>query len=301
MDAAASRTGHIPVLQNEVLELLALSPGAHVIDCTVGAGGHAAAILERTSPDGKLLGLDLDEAALAAARSTLARFGSRAMLVRENYRNVTDVLPTFVSGPVQAALLDLGYSSIEIDDPTRGFSFRADGPLDMRFDRRQELTAATVVNSWSVDDLAKTIWEYGEERYSRKIAQAIVAARRRKSIVGTLELVDVIAGAVPGFYRRGGIHFATRTFQALRIAVNDELGNVQAALPALLDALAPGGRIAVISFHSLEDRIAKEFFKDAEGEERVRIITKKPVVASEDEARKNPRSRSAKLRVAEKC
>lgn len=297
---ASEARPHVPVLENEVIELLGLKPGDDVVDCTVGAGGHASAMLERTSPSGRLLGLDVDETALDAAQRSLARFGSRAVLVRENYRNVERVLPTFSSGPIQAALLDLGYSSMEIDDPTRGFSFRADGPLDMRFDGTQELTAAEIVNGWSLDELAKLIWEYGEERLARRIAKGIVDERRRRPIVGTTHLVDVIARSVPSAYRRGRIHFATRTFQALRIAVNDELGNLREALPKLMAALASGGRIAVIAFHSLEDRIVKEFFREEEREGHMRIITKKPVIAGDQETRRNPRSRSAKLRVAER-
>lgn len=290
---------HIPVLLTEVIEGLELRPGDNVIDGTVGAGGHAAAILERTAPDGKLLGLDVDEVALETARKNLARFGSsRDMLVRENYRNVRRVLQTQSFGPVQAALLDLGFSSMEIDDPSRGLSFRFDGPLDMRYDRRQETSAAEIVNGWSRDELARMIWEYGEERYSRSIAEAIVRARREKTLTGTFELVDVIAGAVPGHYRRGRLHFATRTFQALRIAVNDELGGLQEALPAFLEALEPGGRLAVISFHSLEDRIVKQFFRERADSGEVVVKTKRPIVASDAEIDANPRSRSAKLRLA---
>jgi 16S rRNA (cytosine1402-N4)-methyltransferase len=289
---------HVPVLLKETIDGLALQPDENVVDCTVGAGGHAAAALDRTSPHGKLLGLDVDEAALDSARSTLARFGSRAMLVRENYKNVERVLHAHSFGPVHAALLDLGFSSLEIDDPTRGFSFRFDGPLDMRFDRTQEETAANIVNGWPLDDLARIFWEYGEERFARKIADAIVKARRHERILTTTALVDVIKGAVPGYYRRGKIHPATRTFQALRIATNDELGNVRIALPALLDALAPGGRLAVISFHSLEDRIVKKFFVAQAAEGRLSIVTKRPVVATDAEIAENGRSRSAKLRIA---
>jgi len=291
---------HIPVLLQETLAALDLAAGDNVVDCTVGAGGHSEAILEATAPAGKLLGLDLDEAALDSARKTLGRFGSRAMLVRENYRNVRRALLSQSFGPVQAALLDLGYSSIEIDDPTRGFSFRFDAPLDMRFDRSQEVSAASIVSGWTEDELAKTIWEYGEERYARKIAEAIVRERRKERITGTFALRDVIAHAVPSFYRHGKIHFATRTFQALRIAVNDELGNVRAALPKLYEALAPGGRLAVISFHSLEDRIVKEFFKEKAAEGKMTIGTKRPVVGTDEEIKENPRARSAKLRVAVK-
>lgn len=294
-------TEHVPVLLRETIEGLDLRSGRNAVDCTIGAGGHAEAVLERTAPDGRLLGLDLDEAALDAARRNLARFGSRAMLVHESYRNVERVLLAQNFGPVHAALLDLGFSSIEIDDPARGFSFRFDGPLDMRFDRTQETSAASIVNGWSLDDLARILWEYGEERFARKIADAIVKTRRRERIMSTFALVDVIAHAVPAWYRRGKLHFATRTFQALRIATNDELGNLQAALPALVGALEPGGRLAVISFHSLEDRIVKRFFQEKAAEGALSVITKKPIVASDEETEENPRSRSAKLRIAAKA
>lgn len=289
---------HIPVLLHETIEGLALQPGDNVVDCTVGAGGHSSVILEKTSPDGRLLGFDLDEAALDAARKKLERYGSRAMLVHESYTRVDSVLADRNFGPVQAALLDLGFSSIEIDDPTRGFSFRFDAPLDMRFDRTQDVTAASIVNGWTEDELAKIFWDFGEERYARKIAEAIVRERRKERITGTFALRDVIAHAVPSFYRHGKIHFATRTYQALRIAVNDELANVREALPKLFDALAPGGRLAVISFHSLEDRIVKEFFKAKAAEGTMTVVTKKPITGSDAELEENPRARSAKLRVA---
>ncbi len=291
---------HIPVLLTETIAGLDLKPNDNAVDGTVGAGGHAAAILERTSPGGRLVGLDLDEAALDAARKNLERFGSRAMLVRANYRDVERVLLSLSFGPVQAALLDLGYSSMEIDDPRRGFSFRADGPLDMRFDASQQLTAADIVNNDSLDSLAEIIWQYGEERFSRHIASAIIQARRERPIVGTLQLAEIVSGAVPGWYRRGRIHPATRTFQALRIAVNDELGNLKSALPALIKSLAPGGRLAVISFHSLEDRIVKKFFAEQESVGNIEQISKKPIVAGAAEEAANPRARSAKLRFAKK-
>jgi len=291
---------HVPVLLEETIGGLSLRSGDNVIDGTVGAGGHAAAALERTSPNGLLLGMDLDEAALEAARRKLACFGSRVMLVRENYRNVERVLLSHSFGPIQAALLDLGFSSLAVDDPGRGFSFRFDGPLDMRFDPAQELTAAAIVNGWTADELTDIFVRYGEERYARRIAGALVAARRRDRIVSTLRLVDVIAAAVPAFYRRGKIHFATRTFQALRIAVNDELGNLTAALPALTRSLAVGGRLAIISFHSLEDRIVKNYFREQSAFGTLRVLTKRPIVAGEAEIAANPRSRSAKLRLAEK-
>lgn len=294
------KSAHVPVLLKETVSALGLVPGENVVDCTVGAGGHAAALLERNAPDGRLLGFDLDEAALETARRNLVRFGSRAMLVRESYKNVRRVLQTQSFGPIQAALLDLGYSSIEIDDPLRGFSFRFDGPLDMRYDVTQDLSAAGIVNGWTEDEIARVIAEYGEERFARRIAQAIVRTRRHERILGTFQLVDVIANAVPAAYRRGRLHFATRTFQALRIATNDELGNLRAALPELLEALEPGGRLAVISFHSLEDRIVKRFFVEEERKGAVEAKTKRPIIASDEEVAENPRSRSAKLRVAVK-
>jgi 16S rRNA (cytosine1402-N4)-methyltransferase len=289
---------HVPVLLRETIEGLGLRSDQNAVDCTVGAGGHAEAILERTAPHGRLLGFDLDEAALDAARRNLARFGSRAMLVHESYRNVERVLLAQSFGPVHAALLDLGFSSMEIDDPARGFSFRHDGPLDMRFDRTQETSAASIVNGWSLDDLARILWEYGEERFARSIAEAMVRNRRRGRITSTLALVDLVAHAVPAWYRRSKLHFATRTFQALRIATNDELGNIEEALPALVAALAPEGRIAVIAFHSLEDRIVKRFFQEKAAEGALSIVTKRPIVASDAETAENPRSRSAKLRIA---
>lgn len=291
---------HIPVLLKEVVAALAVQANDNVVDCTVGAGGHSAAMLELTAPNGKLLGLDLDEAALDSARKTLERFGSRAMLVRENYANVRRVLLSQSFGPVQAALLDLGFSSIEIDDPSRGFSFRFDGPLDMRFDDRQDVTAVSIVNSWSPDELAELLTEYGEERFARNIAKGIVDRRREKRLLTTLDLVETIESSVPGFYRRGKIHPATKTFQALRIAVNDELGTIREALPELLAALEPGGRLAVISFHSLEDRIVKHFFRDEAKKETLEVLTKRPIEAGEEEVAANPRSRSAKMRVVRK-
>ncbi len=300
MPTDENKNEHIPVLLSETIAGLDPRPGDDVIDCTVGAGGHASAVLERTSPDGRLLGLDLDETALDAARRKLERFGSRAMLVRANYKDVGRVLLSHSFGPVQAALLDLGFSSLEIDDPARGFSFRKDGPLDMRYDRSQELTAADIVNNDSEESLTRILWEYGEEKFSRTIARAIVAARRQAPIVGTLQLEQIVYGAVPGFYRRGRIHPATRTFQALRIATNDELGNVQTALPILLDALASGGRLGVISFHSLEDRIVKKFFEAQAAAGRIEVLTKRPLIATDEENERNPRARSAKLRLARK-
>jgi 16S rRNA (cytosine1402-N4)-methyltransferase len=291
---------HIPVLLNETLEALNLQPGMNVIDGTVGGGGHAEQILERTAPNGRLLGLDLDEAALETARRNLERFASRAMLVRANYRDVHQVLLSTSFGSFQAALLDLGYSSLEIDDPARGFSLRLDGPLDMRFDREQEVSAASIVNSYPLSELARIFTEYGEEREAKRIAEAIVTARRRERIVSTLRLAEVIAAAVSAPRRRQRIHPATKVFQALRIVTNDEFGNVRQGLEQLLEGMDDGGRLAVISFHSLEDRIVKLFFREQVRAGLATAVIRKPLVASQEEIERNPRSRSAKLRCIEK-
>jgi 16S rRNA (cytosine1402-N4)-methyltransferase len=288
---------HISVLLRETVDGLGLRAGDDAVDCTSGAGGHGEAILEKTSPGGRLLALDLDDAALAASRATLARFGGRAVVTKSSYLDAPRVAKEQGFGKVKGIVLDLGFSSLEIDDPSRGFSFRADGPLDMRYDVAQDVSAATVVNGWSEKELADLIWMYGDERYARVIAAAIVKRRREKRIMGTLDLVDVIAGAVPAAYRQGGAHFATRTFQALRIAVNDELGTLEAALPGLIGMLAEGGRIAVISFHSLEDRIVKNAFREADD---LVPLTKRPVEPTAEECIANPRARSAKLRIAAK-
>ncbi len=293
-------TQHIPVLLKPTLQLLDLQPGDNAVDGTLGAAGHAEAILKATAPNGKLLGLDLDETSLGLASKRLSAFGSRAMPVRGNYSDVADIVRQEHFGPVQAALLDLGYSSMEIDDASRGFSFRADGPLDMRFDRSQEFTAAEVVNTYSEDELARVIAEFGEERFARRIAQAIVRGRREARIIGTIQLVDIIAGAVPTSYRRSQLHFATRTFQALRIEVNQELETVKRGLEEMSQIIAPGGRLAVISFHSLEDRIVKRFFLNLQLIGNWEILTKRPIIADELEAQRNPRSRSAKLRAIKK-
>ncbi|OIO52665.1 16S rRNA (cytosine(1402)-N(4))-methyltransferase [Candidatus Uhrbacteria bacterium CG_4_10_14_0_8_um_filter_58_22] len=297
-DTGGETKRHQPVLLNETVEALQLQSGTNVVDCTVGAGGHAMAVLSRTVPDGRLLGLDLDETALETARRNLDVFGSRAMLVRANYRDVEKILLSTSFGSFQAAVLDLGFSSLEIDDPTRGFSFRFDGPLDMRYDRMQELTAAEIVNSWPEGDLLRILVEYGEERYASRIVRAIRTANRGRHIVSASELAEVVRGAVPGGRSGRGIHPATKTFQALRIAVNDELGNLRAGLEAIFRMIDPGGRVAVISFHSLEDRIVKRFFLEKGRRKELTVVTRRPLVPTEDEVGTNSRSRSAKLRVA---
>jgi 16S rRNA (cytosine1402-N4)-methyltransferase len=290
------------VLVHEVLAQLACRPGGRYLDCTVGQGGMAVRLLERSGPDGLVVGMDQDAEAIEASRARLARFGNRARLIQGNFRELKRHLAMAGVPEVDGVLFDLGVSSAQLDRPERGFSFLADGPLDMRMDRRTELTAADLLKRLPETELADLIYRYGEERYSRRIARAIVRARAARPLSTTGELVDVLRQAVPVPYRHGRIHFATRTFQALRIAVNRELDALEAGLREAVDVLAPAGRICVISFHSLEDRIAKQAFRAlSRGSEPVlSVVTKKPVVASEAERRENPRARSAKLRVAER-
>ena len=274
------------------------APGGRYIDGTVGGGGHAAAILEASSPDGRLLGIDCDPAALAAAAARLAPYGDRVTLVRGSFREIGQLAATSGFAQVEGVVLDLGVSSYQLDTPERGFSFQAHAPLDMRLDPDAPVTAAHLVNNLPEQELADLIFRYGEERGSRRIARAIVEARQRKPVTTTDELAAIVSRALGG--QRGRIHPATRTFQALRIAVNDELASLEAALPQVIDLLAPGGRMAIIAFHSLEDRIVKHTLRAEAQAGRLRIITRKPVEASVEEQRTNPRSRSARLRVAER-
>jgi 16S rRNA (cytosine1402-N4)-methyltransferase len=299
-----SQFQHIPVLLAEVLAGLAPRPGGRYIDGTLGGGGHAAAILEANAPDGRVLGIDADPAALAAGAKRLADFGDRVVLAHGNFRDLGQLARANGFEPADGILLDLGVSSHQLDTPERGFSFMADAPLDMRMDPTGGETAADLVDELSESELADLIYRYGEERGSRRIARAIAAARRTGRIATTKALAEIVARALGG--RHGKIHPATRTFQALRIAVNRDLESLENALPQAVELLAPGGRLAVIAFHSLEDRIVKQFFRaesgyaGAEGPSRLRIITKKPIEAELAEARANPRARSAKLRIAEK-
>jgi 16S rRNA (cytosine1402-N4)-methyltransferase len=289
---------HTPVLLAEVVAGLLPRPGGRYIDGTLGGGGHAAAILEASSPDGRLLGIDCDPAALAAAAARLAPYGDRVMLVRGSFREIGQLAATSGFAQVEGVVLDLGVSSYQLDTPERGFSFQAHAPLDMRLDPDAPVTAAHLVNNLPEQELADLIFRYGEERGSRRIARAIVEARQRKPVTTTDELAAIVTRALGG--QRGRIHPATRTFQALRIAVNDELASLEAALPQVIDLLAPGGRMAIIAFHSLEDRIVKHTLRAEAQAGRLRIITRKPVEASVEEQRTNPRSRSARLRVAER-
>lgn len=281
---------HIPVLLPEVLAALEAKPGEDAVDGTIGAGGHAQAILERTAPEGRLLGLDADPAALALAEGRLQPFGSRVRLVHANFRRMVEVARAEGFASVAHILLDLGLSSMQLQDPTRGFSFAAE-TLDMRADPTETLTARQLVNDLDEVELANLIYRLGEEHRSRRIARAIVQAR---PILTARELGEVIQGAVG---KHGRLHPATLTFQALRMAVNRELENLQAVLADAPEILAPGGRIAIITFHSLEDRMVKHTLRD---DARVRVLTKHPIRPERIAGLENPRARSAKLRVAER-
>jgi 16S rRNA (cytosine1402-N4)-methyltransferase len=309
-------TQHLPVLRDAVARAVAPDGAAPLsgwwLDGTLGGGGHAAAVLERLGPDGRLLGLDRDPAALERAQQRLAPFGSRAKFVHGSFADLDRIAAAQGITRFAGIVLDLGYSSDQLDDPLRGLSFQRSGPLDMRLDPQASTTAADLVNTWPADELADLIWRLGEDPRSRRIARAIVAARPLET---TTQLADVIAGAAPPRPRGKRRHPATRTFQALRIAVNDELAALEQALPAAIDHLSPGGRLAVISFHSLEDRIVKRAMRAAASgctcptempicvcnpTPTVRLINRRPIAPEEAEIASNPRSRSALLRIAER-
>ena len=289
-------SGHEPVLLAETMELLRVRPGGLYVDGTVGLAGHASAVLRASAPDGRLIGFDRDAETLQRARASLAPFGERARLEHADYREAPRLIG---SERPDGILLDLGISSVQLVTAVRGFSFNADGPLDMRMDRSQGVSAADVVNRTRESELADLIYRYGEERASRRIARAIVAARERRHFETTAELAAVVRRAA-GRQRRPGLDPATRTFQALRIHVNQELAELGDALTALLETLAPGGRMVVIAFHSLEDREVKQSFRAAAAR-GFAPLTKKPLRPGEDEVRRNPRSRSARLRAMERA
>lgn len=272
------------------------------LDCTVGYGGHAERILEAGRPDSVLIGLDRDSRAIAASRERLRKFGDRAILRHGHFMDLKRHVVECGFSRVDGILFDLGVSSPQIDESARGFSFQWDGPLDMRMDQSQGLTAADLVNQRPEAELADIFFHFGEERFSRRIARAIVRARAVKPVTTTKEFASIIEEAVPAHYRHGRIHCATRTFQALRIAVNQELECLDPSLRDAVDILAPGGRLCVISFHSLEDRIVKQTFRalSLDVEAPITILTKKPQLPQEGEVREHPRSRSAKLRVVQR-
>jgi 16S rRNA (cytosine1402-N4)-methyltransferase len=288
---------HVPVLLNEVIELLDLRPGMFVIDGTVDGGGHAAAILERIGPEGRLLGLDQDEDLLEECRERLAEFPN-AILRQGNYADLPQILEEEGLPRAHALLLDLGFSSEQLAGG-KGFSFTTDEPLLLTYSK-DSTPAHEILRTMREKEIADMLFKFGEERQAKRIAKAIYSRQRGEEPIRTSrDLAETVAGAVPQSYERGRIHPATRTFQALRIYVNDELGNLERAMEGLDRILQTGGRVAVISFHSLEDRIVKNAFRDLAGAGTLEILTKKPVEASEGEKKANPRSRSAKLRAAE--
>ena len=306
---------HEPVLLSEVIDNLEIKENGIYVDCTIGGAGHSKKIAQRLSAEGQLIGVDQDQAAIEAASENLSNTDPEVKLIRDNYSNLNTILRDLEITAVDGFLFDLGVSSHQLDEPERGFSYRYEAPLDMRMDQRQEQTAADIVNEYSQEQLTEIIGEYGEENWAQRIAGFIVEERKEERIETTLELVEVIKNAIPASARRSGGHPAKRTFQALRIAVNNELEIIETAIKDAVNSLKVGGRICIISFHSLEDRIVKHTFKDlardcicppkmpvcgCDEEAEIKIITKSAVTASEEELEENYRARSAKLRVAEK-
>jgi 16S rRNA (cytosine1402-N4)-methyltransferase len=301
---------HLPVLYHDIIHALRPKSPGRFVDATVGAGGHAFGILEASEPDGQLLGFDLDPQALVLADQRLSIYRGRYTLVQASYTRLLEQLSRLKWDAVEGIVIDLGVSSMQLDSPQRGFSFREDGPLDMRFSPDQPLSAADLVNKMPEKELADILWKYGEEQQSRRIARAIIQAR---PIQTTTELAGIIKRAVGR--SQGRLHPATRSFQAIRIAVNSELQSIEDFLPQAISALTPGGRIAVISFHSLEDRIVKQYFRRESRDcicpphqpictcghrASIKEINRRPIMASDEEIEKNPRARSARLRVVEK-
>lgn len=306
---------HRSVLLDECIESLNIKPDGIYVDGTAGGGGHSLEIVKRLTEGGRLIAIDRDDAAIAAATERLGDYLDRVTFVRNNFSSAAEVCRELGIEKIDGILLDLGVSSYQLDTAERGFTHNTDAPLDMRMDRRGELDAYAVVNTYSFDELKRVIWEYGEERFAPKIASAIVRRREQKPIETTGELVDIIKSAIPAAAREGGHHPAKRTFQAIRIEVNGELDAIEPAIRRAKDIMNEGGRIVIITFHSLEDRIVKQTYADmASGctcprslpicvcgkKPEVKVLTKKPILPSERELEENPRSRSAKLRVAEK-
>ena len=294
--------GHVPVLVDEIVFWLRPKPHGCYVDCTIGPGGTSAEILQACGKDGRLIAIDQDPDALELARETLKPYIQNVSFHCGNFRDLRSILDSEGVGQVDGILFDLGISSVQLADTDRGFSFQQDGPLDMRMNPSLSMTAGELVNTLPETELANVIYEFGEERLSRRIAKGIVRQRMSSPLHTTSELASVVQRSVPPAYRYGRLHPATRTFQALRIAVNNELAVITPALQDAADRLAPGGRMCVISFHSLEDRLVKYTFRtlSQQSDQRVTVLTKKPCVASVEERKRNPRARSAKLRVLEK-
>jgi len=296
---------HITVLQHEATQQLNLSKGSVVVDCTLGSGGHAEEILQTIGATGTYIGLDADKTALEANNHLHSDFKATIHLVHGNFRNIKKILTELNIDSVDAILADLGWRMEQFDGSSgekRGFSFKEDEPLHMTFGTPTDypFTAYDIVNEWDEEDVANVIFAYGEEHFSRRIAKAIVESREEAEISSSFQLAEIVYKAVPGPYRRKRTHPATKTFQALRIAVNDEFDALKELLLDGVDLLAPGGRMGVISFHSLEDRIVKHTFKEYERDQKVVLVHKKPIIATPEEQSDNPRARSAKLRTAEK-
>lgn len=306
---------HETVLKKEAVDALSIRADGVYVDCTLGGGGHSELIATQLSPLGTLIGLDQDDIALSTAKERLQFADCKTFLVKSNFRNISEVVHSLGIDQVDGILFDLGVSSPQLDQEERGFSYHANALLDMRMDRMQEFTAKNLVNEWPEEKIADILFRYGEERFSRRIARLIVQKREKKEIQTTFELAEIIKQAIPAAARRKGPHPARRSFQAIRIAVNDELHAFEEALTQSLDLIRTRGRIAVITFHSLEDRICKRIFqKNAKGcicpphfpictcnqKPLLRLITKKPMIPSQEEINKNKRARSAKLRVAER-
>ena len=288
---------HIPVLQKEVLKCLDPKPNENFIDCTIGEGGHSAAIIEKNGPEGKILGIEID--AELYQKLMAAKLKNRLILVNDSFVNLKEIVGKEDFKKVQGILFDLGMSSWHLEKSGRGFSFLKKEPLDMRYNPQNPLTAGKIVNYWSAQEIEKILREYSQERFAKRIAREIVEERKNKPIQTTFQLVEIIKKSVPKNYERGRMHPATRTFQALRIAVNDELANLKKVLPQALKILEIGGRLVIISFHSLEDRIVKNFLREhSDGLFECKILTKKPTTPSQEEIKINPRARSAKLRAA---
>ena len=288
---------HVPVLCDEVIDLLQPRNGGLYVDGTLGLGGHTQAILERSAPAGRVIGFEWDAEALARAQERLVPYRERLRIVHASYADLAGALEKLNVGPVDGLLVDLGVSSLQLDDRDRGFSFRADAPLDMRMDRRRPVTAAGLVARLSEEQLADLFYHYGEERQARRIARFLVEAREAEPVTTTGRLAEIVAAAVPRKFHPPRIHVATRVFQALRIAVNTELDNLARLLVTAPAVLATGARIAIIAFHSLEDRMVKQAFA---GNPAYRVLTRRPIEPQPAETQDNPRARSAKLRVAER-
>ena len=298
-EGLSAQAGHRSVLLHEAVDALDIHKDDVVVDATLGGAGHAQEIAKRLGQKGTLIGFDLDEEAIERSRKALTGVSPRVELVQADFRDLTHQLETRGIKKITKALFDLGWSSYQLDSG-RGFSLRTDEPLLMTYAKDGAVTARTVVNEWQEGTLADILYGFAQERYSRRIAKAILEYRAKRPIETSRELADIVSGAIPAGYRHGKIHPATKTFQALRIAVNDELGALSAGITSAFDMLEEGGRVAVITFHSVEDRAVKQLFASFEKEGRGRRLTKKPIVPSENEVKENRRARSAKLRIFEK-